>query len=174
MKLFHENFKKYYVYRKKHLKWSCHSFIDSSIMKNSRSIAVFVLNPTDFRGRITDSTREVLINKGIASLERLYLFSRIGKFSKLLKMTDNMRIHKRCNELIGEIIPEVNKVFFAYGDVKSEKEQELVNKRVKDVKHRMLNINPNMKFYRFGELTYQGNPKALNKVRDNDVEVLCD
>jgi hypothetical protein len=85
-------------------------------------------------------------------------------------MPTNEIIHERSNEVIKEVIPDVKKIFFAYGTPPSQKTERIINERVEEVKQIILQIKPKESILKFGELSRNGYPKRLNDIQSDDIE----
>jgi hypothetical protein len=153
---------------KKHIRGTLHPIVQ--YYTKETTIAVFCLNPVSVLAKPPERVFEILRARGYTRLYVLYLFSRIGDFSELSNMPIDELIHQRCDEVIEEIIPDVSKVFFAYGEPPSKDAAWIINERATTVKNIILKIKPGEPILKFGELSRDGNPKSLRDLQSDDIE----
>jgi hypothetical protein len=157
-----------WIENKKHIRGRLHPIVQEYTKETT--IGVFCLNPKSVIEKPHERIFDILSSRGYTRLYVLYFFSRIGDFSELLNMPTRELIHERTNELIKEIIPDVNKVFFAHGTPSSQKAEQIINERVEEVKQLIFQIKPKEAILKFGELNRNGYPKRLNDIQSNDIE----
>jgi hypothetical protein len=157
-----------YLKNKKHISWTLFPLVCDYTVETT--LAVYCLNPPSLSYRVSENIREILTTRGYTRLYVLYLFSRIGEFAEICGKPIEELIDKKCNELIGEIIPDVGKIFFAYGEPANKTILKLITQRSAEVQKRILNIKSNTDFFHFGKLSEQGFPKILDELKAEDIE----
>jgi hypothetical protein len=132
---------------------------------------VFVTNTVrDYK--LPDEVKSVFMNKGFTLLRVMNLFSRAGDFERLALLQGEKLIDESCEkELLEYFEHSVNRIYFAYGDVSSQKAEELVGTRAEELRGKIKLIRPDMEFYRLGELTESGNPKKLEDIKADDEDI---
>lgn len=157
-----------FLKNKKHIRCMLFPLVEGFTVETT--LAVFCLNPSSYFYRVSDNTRKTLKVKGYTRLYILYLFSYIGEFAEICDKPINELIDKRCNELIEEIIPDVGKTFFAYGEPASKRVKKLIDQRAIEVRKKIQKIKPNAIFFHFGQLSESGYPKTLDELKAGDTE----
>ncbi len=122
---------------------------------DSTSLFVYCLDPGLNEGRVPDKTLELLKKKGFARLYQIFLFSQNNEMSEL------------SDERLKIWLGGIRKIFINIGDPGTERRQE-VRERIEYEKNRIRKIAPDVKFYRFGELTGSGFSKKLIEIDEND------
>lgn len=153
---------------KKHIRWSLHPIVQDYTKETT--IGVFCLNPVSVLAKPPERVFEILKARGYTRLYVLYLFSRIGNFSELSNLEIGELIHKGCDDVVERIIPDVEKVFFAYGEPPSQGFTKIINERVAVVKNIILKMRPCEPILQFGEARRGGYPKNLGDLQSDDIE----
>ncbi|MDZ7794587.1 MAG: hypothetical protein U5P10_13120 [Spirochaetia bacterium] len=154
--------------KKRHVCWILNALDEEYTVETT--LGVYCLNPTSFFDRVPENVLEVLRGKGYTRLYVLYLFSRIGNLKEFADLPVEELLDAKCNESLGELMPEVGKIFFAYGTLPNENMRFLVEGRVEEVKSLILQQKPEVEFYHFGGLTETGDPKSLEALEEGDSE----
>ena len=157
-----------YMRNKRHVCWILNALDEEHTVDTT--LGVYCLNPSSFFEKVPEDVLEVLRGKGYTRLYVLYLFSRIGDFNDLVDLPPEELLDTKCNDSIGEVIPDVGKIFFAYGELPDEKMRSLVEERVEEVKRLILQEKQEAEFYHFGGLTELGDPKSLYSLEAADSE----
>ncbi|MBF0502251.1 MAG: DUF1643 domain-containing protein [Candidatus Riflebacteria bacterium] len=134
------------------------------------TIAVICLNPSNLFYRVSDNIREILVKKGFTRLYLLFLFSRIGDFDKICDKPIDDLIGKECDEWIRKIIPDIGKIFIAYGEPTCKRTVNVIDQRWERVRNMILEVRPNTQFLYFGNLSQSGYPKTLSAILLDDAE----
>ena len=157
-----------YMRNKRHVCWILNALDEEYAVETT--LGVYCLNPSSFFEKVPENVLDVLRGKGYTRLYVLYLFSRIGDFKDFADLPAEELLDTKCNDSIGEVIPEVGKIFFAYGTLPNEHMRSLVEGRVGEVKSLILQEKPEAEFYHFGGLTETGDPKSLYTLEEGDSE----
>lgn len=157
-----------YMRKKRHVCWILNALEEDYTVETT--LGVYCLNPSSFFDRVPEHVLEVLRGKGYKRMYVLYLFSRIGDFKEFEDVPAEELLDDGCNESLGEVLPDVGKIFFAYGKLPKEGMRSLVEERVREVKRLVLQEKPGAEFFYFGDLTESGDPKSLNALEEGDSE----
>ncbi len=153
---------------KKHVRWVLYPLVEDYTVETT--LAVYYLNPSSYLYKVPNDIRKILKTRGYTRLYVLYLFSRIGKFTEICDKPIDKLIAQECNEAINQIIPDVEKIFFMYGEPANKKIMELITQRSAEVRKRILDIKPNTNFFYFGKLSESGFPKKMKELKEEDAE----
>ena len=157
------------IKNKKHSHWMLIPLVETYTVETT--LAVFSLNPTSFPPqKIPRHVLDILKRRGYTRLYVLYLFSKIGKSDEIGDNSIDDLITQRNNEVLKELIPDVGKIFFAYGVPPIENLKILSGERVTEIKQKICTIKPDAQFYYFGEHLESGFPKKLEALKENDTE----
>ena len=157
-----------FLKNKKHLSWMCVALVQEYTVETT--LAIYCLNPSFYLYRVPNEICEILETRGYTRLYVLYLFSRIGEFTEICDKPIDKLIDEECNETINKIIPDVGKIFFAYGEPANKKIMKLIAQRSTEVQKRILSIKPDANFFYFGKLSESSYPKELEELKIEDAE----